>query len=232
MIAAHHLRISPKHGFPFRVLPKPPEPTAKVRKSSSSPDQKFSILETISPFWFRQSWRLISGNSCYFPRFLAKKGGVGCFLTKIHRMSLMVLGLRGGYLVSFARFCDTFVTFLRGRRGLGGCCGRGGRQRRGRLLWSATLAWQTRNTGKGTARVGHPAFPASATVFRIFSCMVSALRRTTSIVRFWGLIACKVWRTFLGGLVFCFVGFSDGGEFRGLDNSWGAGWWGTRRLTG
>ena len=161
-----------------------------------------------------------------------KKGGVGYFLTKIPRMSLMVFGLRGGYLVCFARFCDTFCDVLRGRRGLGGCCGRGGRQRRGWLLWSPTLAWQTRNTGKGTARVGHPAFPASATVFRIFSCMVSALRRTTSIVRFWGLIACKVWRTFLGGLVFCFVGFSDGGEFRGLDNSWGAGLWCTRRLTG
>ena len=117
MIAAHHLRISPKHGFPFRVLPKPPEPTAKVRKSSSSPDQKFSILETISPFWFRQSWRLISGNSCHFPRFLAKKGGVGCFLTKIPRMLLIWLMLEGGYLVCFARFCDTFCdVFARAAR--------------------------------------------------------------------------------------------------------------------
>ena len=121
------VRVLPIHPYPFsppsqtrlRIRPhqQAPAPTRKVRKSSSSPDQKFSILETISPFWFRQSWRLISGKSCYFPRFLAEKGGVGCFLTKIHRMSLMVLGLRGGYLVCFARFCDTFCdVFARAAR--------------------------------------------------------------------------------------------------------------------
>ena len=49
---------------------------------------------------------------------------------------------------------------------------------------------------------------AASTIFRIFSCIVFALRRTTSIVRFWGLIACKVGQILFGGVVVCFVGFS------------------------
>ena len=57
---------------------------------------------------------------------------------------------------------------------------------------------------RGTARMGHPAV---ATVFRIFSCMVSALRRTTSIVRFWELIARKVFPAHFGEIsgLFCWV---------------------------
>ena len=66
---------------------------------------------------------------------------------------------------------------------------------------------------KGTARMGHPAVE---TIFRMLSCMVFALRRITSIVRFWGLIACKVGQLILAGLVVCFVGF---GGWRG---NWGA----------
>jgi len=73
-----------------------------------------------------------------------------------------------------------------------------------------TLAGQIRNTGKGAARIGHPAFPAAATNFRIFSRIEFSLRRVTSIVRFWGLIACKVGITIFVGLVVYFVWFSGG----------------------
>jgi hypothetical protein len=44
-------------------------------------------------------------------------------------------------------------------------------------------------------------------IFRIFSFMVFALQRISSIVRFWELIACSIGRAFLAGLVVCFVGF-------------------------
>ena len=72
---------------------------------------------------------------------------------------------------------------------------------------------------EGTARIGHPAFLAAATIFRIFSRMVFALLRTTSIVRFWGLIACKVSKTFFAVLVVCFVGFRGVAEIGGLDKN-------------
>ena len=65
---------------------------------------------------------------------------------------------------------------------------------------------------KGTARMGHPAFPAASSNFRIFSCMAFALQRTTSIVRFWGLIACRIGQLILARLVVCFVGFSGWSE--------------------
>jgi len=71
------------------------------------------------------------------------------------------------------------------------------------------------NTDKGTARMGHRAFLAAATIFRIFSCIVFALRRTNSIVRFRGLIACKVPTSYFARLVVCFVGF------RGWRGNWG-----------
>ena len=138
---------------------------------------------------------------CQMAGFSLKKGGEGVFLRNSPRMSLMVLGLRGGYLVSFARFCDTFCDVF---------------ARAVRPLWSPTLAWQARNTGKGTARMEHPAFLAPATIFRIFSCMVFALRGITSIVRFRGLIACKVGQLIFAGLVVCFVGFG------GWYGNWGA----------
>ena len=43
-----------------------------------------------------------------------------------------------------------------------------------------------------------------------------ALRRTNSIVRFWGLIACRVGRVYFASLVVCFVGFRAGA------GNWGA----------
>ena len=46
----------------------------------------------------------------FYPRF-RRKGGEGVFLRKIPRMLLMGLELRCGYLVCFARFCDTFATY-------------------------------------------------------------------------------------------------------------------------
>ena len=60
---------------------------------------------------------------------------------------------------------------------------------------------------KDPARMGHRAV---ATIFRIVSCTVFALRRTTSIVRFWELITCRVCPILFVGLVVCFVGFSGG----------------------
>jgi len=49
-----------------------------------------------------------------------RKGGGGCFLREIPPMLLMGLVLGGGYLVCFARFCDTFRYILARvkRRGL------------------------------------------------------------------------------------------------------------------
>ena len=70
---------------------------------------------------------------------------------------------------------------------------------------------------KGMARMGHPAFLVAATIFRIFSRMAFALQTVNSIVRFWGLIACKVPTSYLAGLVVCFVGFRDGAGIGGLD---------------
>ena len=101
-------------------------------------------------------------------------------------------------------FATLFVTFWRGRSGVGGA------SEGDWPLWYPTLAGQIRNTGKGAARIGHPAFPAAATNFRIFSRIEFSLRRVGSIVRFWGLIACKVGITIFVGLVVYFVWFSGG----------------------
>lgn len=57
---------------------------------------------------------------------------------------------------------------------------------------------------------------AVATIFRRFSSMEFALWLVTSIVRFWGIIACKVGWAFFELRVF-FVGFSGGAEIVGLD---------------
>ena len=63
--------------------------------------------------------------------------------------------------------------------------------------------------------------------------MVFSLRRTTSIVRFWELIARKVGLVYFGALVVCFVGFRDGSGIGGLDNGWGDPLgWDTRTVAG
>ena len=78
---------------------------------------------------------------------------------------------------------------------------------------------------KGMARMGHPDRGQSgvgdSTNFRIFPCIVSALRWITSIVRLLALIACRVEPVYFARLVICFVGFSDGAEIGGLDKNWG-----------
>ena len=105
----------------------------------------------------------------------------------------MGLGLGGGCLVCFVRFCDTFGDVLaRGKR-------RGG--------LSAV--------GHADAEACRDSVAAS-TIFRTFSRMVFALRRTNSIVRFWELIACRVGRVYFARLVVCFVGFRAGA------GNWGA----------
>ena len=126
-------------------------------------------------------------------------------------MLLIRLVLRGGTLVCFARFCDTFRdVFARGQR-----AAEEPKERTG----LAFVVSHPCLRNKGTARMGHPAFvvshpclrnkgtarmghPAVATIFRMLSCMVFALRRTNSIVRFWGLIACKVPASYFARLVF------------------------------
>jgi hypothetical protein len=57
------------------------------------------------------SWTWCELESCP-PKSPVKKGGVGSFLREIPRILLMGLELRGGYLVGFARFCDTFRDVL------------------------------------------------------------------------------------------------------------------------
>ena len=108
-------------------------------------------------------------------------------------------------------FATLFVTFWRERSGV-----EGAKTTTGLVFVVSHSCLAESNTDKGTARMVHRAFLAAATIFRIFSCIVFALRRTNSIVRLWVLIACTVGRISFARLVVCFVGFRGGAE------NWGA----------
>ena len=96
-------------------------------------------------------------------------------------------------------FATLFVTFWRGRSGV-----EGAKTTTGLVFVVSHSCLAESNTDKGTARMGHRAV---ATIFRIVSCTVFALRRTTSIVRFWELIARKVFPAHFGEIsgLFCWV---------------------------
>ena len=130
---------------------------------------------------------------CGFGSVLVKKGGGGVFFAGI--ASYVVDGVDVGRWLPVC-FCALLRHFSQrfgeGRAAWTGLdCGYGGLAPESRLVPSEP------ETGL-----------AASTIFRIFSCIVFALRRTNSIVRFWGLIACRIRAISFGRLVFCFVGFS------------------------
>ena len=139
-----------------------------------------------------------------FRAVFGRKGGGGVFFAK--NASYVVDEVGDGRWLPVC-FCALLRHFLR-RFGEG--CGRAKGKYKDGLAFVVSHPCLK---NKGTARMG---CSADSTNFRIFSCMVFALRRTNSIVRFWVLIACRVEPVYFARLVVCFVGF------RGGAGNWGA----------